>query len=238
VQIVDTGTVAACLMPDSTRGRSDMGGGLHVKGAYLRGSSVLSFKVATGGFPGATPTGFSVVLDAAAGAPRWLLSDDGLLTEMRTAAAGALACATLARADVRRLLVIGSGSQARAQIHAHREALPQLTVVVWGRDRARAAELAADVGAVATADITAAVAPADIIVPATSSRAPLIHAKWVRPGTPARYEALSGASVPARAPAPPPESVIVPPPESAPVGSSSSRGTSESLIPAARQALP
>ena len=205
MQIVDRGTVAACLewsdalaaarqafcaladglvdQPNQLELRPDGGGELHVKGAYLRGSSVLSFKVATGGFPGATPTGFSVVLDAATGAPRWLLSDDGLLTEMRTAAAGALASATLARADVHRLLVIGSGSQARAQIHAHGEALPQLTVVVWGRDRARAAELAADVGAEPAADLAAAVATADIIVTATSSRAPLIHAEWVRPGT-------------------------------------------------------
>jgi len=169
--------------PDQFEMRPDRGGELHIKGAYLRGSAILCFKVATGGFPGADPTGFTVVLDAATGAPRWLLADDGLLTEMRTAAAGALATATLARPDARRLLVVGSGGQARAQIHAHLEALPHLQIAVWGRDRARTVALATDVGAEPADDLAAAVAATDIVVTATSSRTPLIQAAWVRPGT-------------------------------------------------------
>ena len=205
MQVVDRATVAASVswsdaldaarrafraladgavdQPDQFEMRPDRGGELHIKGAYLRGSAVLCFKVATGGFPGADPTGFTVVLDAATGAPRWLLADDGLLTEMRTAAAGALATATLARPDARRLLVVGSGGQARVQIHAHLEALPHLQVAVWGRDRARTVTLAADVGAEPADDLAAAVAASDIVVTATSSRRPLIHAAWERPGT-------------------------------------------------------
>jgi ornithine cyclodeaminase len=162
--------------------RPDRGGELHIKGAYLRGSTVLCFKAATGGFPGADPTGFTVVLDAATGQPRWLLADDGLLTETRTAAAGALASQTLARRDARRLLVVGSGGQARAQIHAHREALPHLKVSVWGRDPTRTAALAHDVSVEHVDDLAAAVAASDIVVTATSSRTPLIQVEWVRPG--------------------------------------------------------
>jgi ornithine cyclodeaminase len=205
MQVVDRATVAASVswsdaldaarrafraladgavdQPDQFEMRPDRGGELHIKGAYLRGSAVLCFKVATGGFPGAAPTGFTVVLDAATGEPRWLLADDGILTEMRTAAAGAVASAALARSDARRLLVVGSGGQARAQIHAHRETLPHLQVAVWGRDRARTVTLAADVGAEPADDLAAAVAASDIVVTATSSRRPLIHAAWVRPGT-------------------------------------------------------
>jgi len=205
VRIVDLPTVEACLswsdaraaaghafcaladgivdQPGQLEMRPDSGGELHIKGAYLHGSSVLCFKVATGGFPGAAPTGFTIVLDAATGAPRWLLADDGLLTETRTAAAGALASATLARPDAHRLLVVGTGSQARAQIHAHRDALPHLKVAVWGRDRARTAILAAAVGAELASDLATAVATSDIVVTATSSRTRLIDAGWVRPGT-------------------------------------------------------
>jgi ornithine cyclodeaminase len=135
MQVVDRATVAASVswsdaldaarrafraladgavdQPDQFEMRPDRGGELHIKGAYLRGSAVLCFKVATGGFPGADPTGFTVVLDAATGAPRWLLADDGLLTEMRTAAAGALATATLAQ----RLL---AASRARAHRQPYR----------------------------------------------------------------------------------------------------------------------
>jgi ornithine cyclodeaminase len=205
VQIVDRPAVEACMswgdalaaawqafcaladgvvdQPAQLEMRPDGGGELHIKGAYLQGSSALCFKVATGGFPGAAPTGFTVVLDAATGAPRWLLDDGGLLTEVRTAAAGALASATLARPDARRLLVVGTGGQARAQVHAHREALPHLDVAVWGRDRAKAAAMAADVGAELAGDLAAAVSASDIVVTATSSRMPLIDVASVRPGT-------------------------------------------------------
>lgn len=167
--------------PDQLELRPGGRGELHVKGAYLHGSSTMCFKVATGGFPGASPTGFTVVLDATTGTPRWLLADGGLLTEMRTAAAGALASATLARPDAHRLLVVGTGEQARAQIHAHREALPHLAVTVWGRNRTAAAALAAELDTGLADDLGAAVADSDIVVTATSSRGPLIES--VEPGT-------------------------------------------------------
>jgi ornithine cyclodeaminase len=205
MQVVDRATVAASVscsdaldaarrafhavadgevdQPDQFEMRPRGGGEVHIKGAHLRGSTVLCFKVATGDFPGAGPTGFTVVLDAGTGAARWLLADDGLLTQMRTAAAGALATMTLARPDARRLLIVGSGDQARAQIHAHRAALPQLRVAVWGRDHAKTAALATDVGAEPVDNLADAVAATDIVVTATGSRTPLIQAKWVRPGT-------------------------------------------------------
>ncbi len=159
------------------------GGEVHIKGAYLSGSPVLTFKVATGGFPGAAANGCTIVLDAATGAPRWILADEGMLTDMRTAAAGALATMSLARPDARRLLVLGTGGQAVAQIHAHRAALPNLAVRLWGRRADRAAAVAASVGAEAVTDLQAAVADSDIIVTATSSRRALVEAAWVRPGT-------------------------------------------------------
>ncbi|MBI4941247.1 MAG: ornithine cyclodeaminase family protein [Actinobacteria bacterium] len=159
------------------------GGELHVKGAYLRGSAVMCFKVATGGFPGAGPDGFSVVLDAATGQARWLLADGGWLTDTRTAAAGAVASVTLARPDARRLLVVGTGGQAQAQVHAHRAAMPGVEVAVWGRDPARSAALAHAVGAAVVDDLEVAVRTSDVVVTATSSRTPLLDADWVRPGT-------------------------------------------------------
>jgi len=76
------------------------------------------------------------VLDPATGAPRWLLADDGVLTETRSAASGASTSATLDGSDARRLLVVGTGGQARSQILAHEDALAQLEVAVWGRTRA------------------------------------------------------------------------------------------------------
>lgn len=77
-------------------------GELHVKGAYLRGAPVFAVKTATGfyrnparGLP--VSGGMTLVYDAATGGLRALVADGGLLTELRTAAAGALAADLLAR---------------------------------------------------------------------------------------------------------------------------------------------
>src|SRR6266480_6652391 len=91
-------------------------GELHVKGAYLRGAPVFAVKTATGfyrnpsvGLP--VSGGMTLVYDAETGRLRVLAADDGLLTELRTAAAGALAAGLLARREARTAAVIGAGGQ-------------------------------------------------------------------------------------------------------------------------------
>ena len=70
-------------------------GEVHLKGAHLHGSSMFTFKVATGfysnvemGLP--TGSGFVLIFDAETGFPRGILADNGYLTDLRTAAAGGL----------------------------------------------------------------------------------------------------------------------------------------------------
>jgi ornithine cyclodeaminase len=98
-------------------------GELHVKGAYLTGAAVFAVKTATGfyrnprrGLP--VSGGMTLVYDAVTGRLRVLVADGGLLTELRTAAAGALAADLLARREARIAAVIGTGGQARYQLQA------------------------------------------------------------------------------------------------------------------------
>ena len=77
-------------------------GELHVKGAYLAGAPVFAVKTATGfyrnpslGLP--VSGGMTLVYDAATGQLTTLIADGGLLTDLRTAAAGAVAADLLAR---------------------------------------------------------------------------------------------------------------------------------------------
>ena len=163
------------LMPDS--------GELHVKGGHILDSDWIVVKVATGGFPGGPPTGCLLLVDATTGAPRWLLDDRGWLTQQRTAAAGTLATTTFGRSDATAVLVIGTGGLTAALVEAHRQVAPHLGISLWGRDPDRTRALAAELGVTASTDLERAVTAADIIVTATSSRAPLIEADWVQPGT-------------------------------------------------------
>ena len=100
-------------------------GELHVKAAHLRGEPTFAVKIADGFYGNArlglpTSAGLVVVLDATTGFPLAVLLDNGFLTDLRTAAVGALATDLLARPDASRVAVLGSGTQARFQLDALR----------------------------------------------------------------------------------------------------------------------
>jgi ornithine cyclodeaminase len=164
------------------------GGEVHVKGAWLRGRSTWTVKLATSA-PGAGGGGLVVCGSALDGRPLAVLDDGGRLTDLRTAAAGALATDLLARGDATRLAVLGAGVQARLHVAALLAVRPITAVTVWARRPEAAAALAAALteahGLAVTVAPTpaAAVAAADTVVCATPSRAPLLRAADVRPGT-------------------------------------------------------
>jgi ornithine cyclodeaminase len=170
-----------------------VGGEVHVKGAYLHGAPIFAVKVASGFYANAKrglPSGSGLVLvfDAATGFPLALLQDNGHLTDLRTAAAGALAAKLLAPESLGTVAILGSGVQARYQVRALAGVREWDRLVVWGRTPARAerccgdlaAELECSIEPAATAE--AAVRGADLVVTVTPSREPIVKADWVAPG--------------------------------------------------------
>lgn len=169
------------------------GGEIHLKGAYLEGAPIFAFKVATGFYGNAAlglPTGAGLVLvfDARTGFPLALLADNGYLTDVRTAAAGALATRLLAPDRPLAVAVLGSGVQARLQLRSMSRVRPIASVRVWSPRVASRAAYAVEMREVLETDvlpadsIEEAVAEADLLVTATPSRRPLIAAPLVRPG--------------------------------------------------------
>lgn len=114
--------------------------------------------------------------------------DGTTLTHLRTAAASALAARYLARADAHRLLMIGAGAMAPHLIAAHASVRGITDVAIWARDAARAEALA---GAMAgrsynvrvVTDLDRAVGEADIVSAATLAMDPLVHGRYLKPGT-------------------------------------------------------
>ena len=116
-----------------------------------------------------------VLFDAATLTPRALL-DGARLTSLRTPALSGVAGRYLARPDTRRLVVFGTGPQARMHVEAMRAIRPIDEVIVIGRDPGRAAplvEVLAHAGVVAREGRRADVAEADLVVCATSSKEPV-----------------------------------------------------------------
>jgi ornithine cyclodeaminase len=132
--------------------------------------------------------GVYILFSGATGKPVAIL-DAGALTARRTAAASALASRCLSRWDSRTLLVIGTGRVARQLIAAHCSVRPIEEVRVWGRDPAKAEDVASEaseaigVRCVCVPDIETGAAGADIISSAVSSESPLLRAELIGPGT-------------------------------------------------------
>ena len=116
-----------------------------------------------------------LLFDAPTLTPLALLDGAGL-TALRTPALSATAGRHLARSDAHRLVVFGTGPQARAHVEALSAVRPIDEVTVIGRDPGRAAPLVealADAGVTAREGSRADVADADIVVCATSSKEPV-----------------------------------------------------------------
>ena len=120
--------------------------------------------------------GVFVLFDAETLAPVALLDGIGL-TNVRTSAVSALAARHLAP-DARRLVVFGTGPQARAHVAALRAVAPVEHVGVIGRDAGRAAAFARQVGA----EVASGIDGAELICCATTAREPLFDGDAVGDG--------------------------------------------------------
>jgi len=117
------------------------------------------------------------------------IADAGEVTEIRTAAASAVATDALARRDARTLAIFGCGAQAASHIRALTRIRQLERVLVWGRSLKRARRFAERMQGEVGISITAveegreAARNADILCTVTASRTPVLLGEWVRPGS-------------------------------------------------------
>ncbi|MEZ5847397.1 MAG: ectoine utilization protein EutC [Geminicoccaceae bacterium] len=168
-------------------------GEVDVKTAYVPGVDSFAIKISPGFFDNPklglpSTSGLMILFSARTGQLEALLLDNGYLTDVRTAAAGAVAARHLARADARCAAILGSGMQAKLQLKALTLVRPIERAVIWARDPRKAEAAAAEMGRVlgigvrAADDVRDAVARADIIVTATPASEPFMKAEWLSPG--------------------------------------------------------
>ncbi len=167
---------------------------IHVKSAAMTGCSIFTVKMAGWSQAlvdrGEPPSsGIIAVFDAETCRPIAIVQDDHLISDYRTAAAGALAAKILARKDARSAAIIGAGAQARLQAMAVCLVRPIETLFVWGRSPEKrqtfVEQLRTDLPNL-TIEIAEtpeqAVRKCDIIITATTAKTPIIEAEWLSPG--------------------------------------------------------
>jgi ornithine cyclodeaminase len=111
-----------------------------------------------------------------------LLLDEGILTELRTAAAGALAASLLAPRRIEAIGMLGTGVQARYQLQFLTQVTPCRRVLVWGRTPQKVERFRQDMtkegwSVEIVKDSDDLLLNCDLIVTTTSSREPLLGKK-------------------------------------------------------------
>jgi ornithine cyclodeaminase len=132
--------------------------------------------------------GVVVLFDGDSGAPV-CVAHAGEITAIRTAAASAVATDALARADAKRMAILGYGEQAATHARALSRVRKLESIAVWGRDldrargfaRATEAELGLPVTAAPT--VREAVGGVDIVTTVTNASEPILEGAWLAAGT-------------------------------------------------------
>ncbi|KAB2787018.1 cyclodeaminase [Brucella anthropi] len=168
-------------------------GEVDVKTAYIPGIDSFAIKVSPGFFNNPSiglpsTNGLMIQFSAKTGLIEALLLDNGYLTDVRTAAAGAVAAKYLARENARVATIIGAGMQAGMQLEALTLVRPITEARIWARNFDSAKKAAQNftqklgIPVTAIADAKEACDGTDIIVTTTPSETPLIKAEWLAPG--------------------------------------------------------
>lgn len=172
--------------------RPDLGD-IMVKTGVLQGHKVCIVKVApwfaVNTQVGKSQGGFLAVFDSDTGQTLALIHDEHYLSDIRTAAAGAVVARYLVLPQVKTATVIGSGTQAYWQALALYHVRPYGRLMIWARDAAKAEALKTKLAGRLTEvliniaiDLEFSVRAADVIITATLSREPLVRGAWLKPG--------------------------------------------------------
>ena len=173
-------------------------GDVHIKYGYVKGDDSYVLKMASGFYDNAGPDlpvadGLILVFSQQTGHLKLILLDECWLTDMRTAAAGAVAAKHLAPDNVHHIGIVGTGVQARMQLELLKGVVDCQSCFIWGRDANKVQRMIEDLQAreaiqawgldlKAATQIDELLSESQLIVTTTSSKEPLIRADQVQKG--------------------------------------------------------
>ena len=171
----------------------DPPGDCHIKYGYIKSGEFYVVKIAAGFYENpkigfSSNSGLNLVFSQKTGHLECILLDEGYLTNIRTAAAGAVVAKYFAPKIVNRIGIFGAGAQGRLQLRYLRNVLKCRDVLVWGLSQDELNKYKIDL-ADSGFNIETTLNSADIIlscnfiVTCTPSKKPLILAKHLLPGT-------------------------------------------------------
>ncbi len=167
-------------------------GEVHIKYGFIEEDDYYVIKIASGfygnpqlGLP--TSNGMMLMFSQTTGKPVAALLDEALLTDIRTAVAGAIAAKYLAPKQVQRIGIVGTGVQARLQLQHLHDLTDCREVLVWGRGDAQLSSYQADMTAAGftvatTQNASDILASCNLIVTTTPATEPILKVEDLRSG--------------------------------------------------------
>ncbi|SMO63357.1 cyclodeaminase [Melghirimyces algeriensis] len=172
---------------------SEYQGEVDVKTAVVKGEPYFAVKISSGffnnphrGLP--SGSGMMILLNVETGFPEAIFLDHGYLTDIRTAAAGAVAAKYLALETIQTAGMIGAGTQARYQMKALALVRSLDQIRIWSRSRERAEDCAKEMKTELGVRVEVFPHPepvvrgSDVVVTATPSTTPLVQKEWFHDG--------------------------------------------------------
>ncbi|MCK4264671.1 MAG: ornithine cyclodeaminase family protein [Candidatus Aminicenantes bacterium] len=168
-------------------------GDMHIKYGYIIGDEYYVIKIASGFYENyklnlPAISGLMLVFKQKTGELACILLDEGYLTNIRTAAAGAVVAKYLAPKNVRCIGIFGAGIQGRMQLKYLETIIKCKDIVVWGINQNELDAYKKDMEPLGyniqtTLDANEVASKCNLIVTATPSRSPLLHADQIQKGT-------------------------------------------------------
>lgn len=168
-------------------------GDVHIKYGYIKGDQYYVVKIASGFYENPklnlpSSQGLMLLFSQKSGELLAILLDEGYLTDLRTAAAGAIAAKYLAPCSVNRIGMIGTGTQAKLQLRFLQMVNQCKDIICYGRDKNKLLQFQVEMqndgfNIQITQVLDDITSTCDLIVTATSATSPILFANKIRKGT-------------------------------------------------------
>lgn len=180
-------------------------GDVHIKYGYILDDDYYVIKIASGFFESPqssryTSNGLLLLFKKGSGELACTLLDECYLTQLRTAAAGAVVAKYLAPKHIECIGILGAGTQGRMQLEILDSIIDCKDVMAWGMNEDELGEYKEDMERVGynvktTMKAEDVAAQCNFIVTATPSKSPLLSADMIRQGT---HITAMGSDTPAK----------------------------------------
>ena len=198
LKVIESGFVAyscnqSVVPPVGELLMQDPPGEVHIKYGYLKDDDYYVVKIASGFYDNATlnlpsSNGLMLLFNQKTGELQCILLDEGYLTDIRTAMAGAISAKYLAPKKVNCIGIVGSGIQARLQLQHIAAVTDCRQAIIWGRSENSLSRYASDMKEsdfhiTTVTDIDVVTDNCNLIITATPSTLPILKANKIKKGT-------------------------------------------------------